>query len=71
MPMQATTDLWVSDTFGDPWFLVTAEANEGMVTPSEGDFFRLGSAVDRRHYGTLKTRPPTTAIGLADARMRP
>jgi hypothetical protein len=37
MPMQATTDLWVNDTFGDPWFFVTAEANEGMVTLLEGE----------------------------------
>jgi len=27
----ATSDYWVNDTAGDPWFVVTAEANAGLV----------------------------------------
>jgi DNA-binding CsgD family transcriptional regulator len=31
LAMSATTDYWVNDTAGDPVFVVTAEANAGMV----------------------------------------
>jgi transposase len=31
LSMPATTDYWVNDTAGDPWFVVTAEANAGLV----------------------------------------
>jgi transposase len=31
LPMPATTDYWVNDSTGDPLFIVTAEANAGMV----------------------------------------
>ncbi len=31
LSMPATTDYWVNDTVGDPLFVVTAEANAGMV----------------------------------------
>ena len=31
LSMPATTDYWVNDTAGDPLFVVTAEANAGMV----------------------------------------
>lgn len=31
LAMPATTDYWVNDTAGDPLFVVTAEANAGMV----------------------------------------
>ena len=31
LPMPATTDYWVNDAGGDPWFVVTAEANAGLV----------------------------------------
>ena len=29
--MSGTTDYWVNDTEGDPLFVVTAEANAGLV----------------------------------------
>jgi hypothetical protein len=29
--MPATSDYWVNDTAGDPLFVVTAEANAGLV----------------------------------------
>jgi len=35
LAMPATTDFWVNDSFGDPWFFVTAEANDGMVSMME------------------------------------
>jgi DNA-binding CsgD family transcriptional regulator len=31
LSMPATSDYWVNDTAGDPWFVVTAEANAGLV----------------------------------------
>ena len=31
LPMPATTDYWVNDASGDPLFVVTAEANAGLV----------------------------------------
>ena len=31
IPVPATTDYWVNDTHGDPLFVVTAEANAGLV----------------------------------------
>lgn len=31
LPMPATTDYWVNDSRGDPLFVVTAEANAGLV----------------------------------------
>ncbi len=31
LAMPATSDSWVSDATGEPWFVVTAEANAGMV----------------------------------------
>ena len=31
LPMPATTDYWVNDELGDPLFVVTAEANAGLV----------------------------------------
>ena len=37
LAMPGTTDFWVNDTFGDPWFFVTAEANDGMVSMLEGE----------------------------------
>ena len=37
LAMPATTDFWVNDTFGDPWFVLTAEANDGMVSMMEGE----------------------------------
>jgi hypothetical protein len=32
LAMPATTDFWVNDSQGDPWFFVTAEANDGIVS---------------------------------------
>lgn len=32
LAMPATTDFWVNDMHGDPWFFVTAEANDGIVS---------------------------------------
>ena len=32
LSMPATTDYWVNDTEGDPLFVVTTEANRGLVT---------------------------------------
>ncbi len=37
LAMPATTDFWVNDTFGDPWFFVTAEANDGLVSMLDGE----------------------------------
>lgn len=31
LPMPATTDYWINDAVGDPLFVVTAEANAGLV----------------------------------------
>ena len=31
LSMPATTDYWVNDKAGDPLFVVTAEANAGLV----------------------------------------
>lgn len=37
LAMPATTDFWVNDMFGDPCFVLTAEANDGMVSMMDGE----------------------------------
>jgi len=35
--MAATTDYWVCDRFADPWFFVTAPANDGLLSMLDGE----------------------------------
>lgn len=35
--MAATTDYWVHDTYLDPWFFVTAPANDGLLSMLDGE----------------------------------
>jgi len=37
LAMPATTDYWVNDSNGDPWFFVTAEANDGLISMLDGE----------------------------------
>ena len=35
--MPATTDVWVNDARAEPWFFVTTEANDGLLSVLEHD----------------------------------
>lgn len=48
LAMPATTDYWVNDTAGDPVFVVTAEANAGMVKMLPGILEQVRALVGER-----------------------
>jgi len=48
LSMPATTDYWVNDTAGDPLFVVTAEANAGLVKMLPGVLGEVRSLVGER-----------------------
>ena len=48
LSMPATTDYWVNDSAGDPLFVVTAEANAGLVKMLPGVFQEVRRLVGKR-----------------------
>ncbi len=48
LPMPSTTDYWVNDATGDPLFVVTAQANAGMVAMLPKLLFEVRSLVGER-----------------------
>ena len=46
--MPATSDYWVNDMRGDPLFVVTAQANAGLVTMLPGILEEIRSLLDKR-----------------------
>jgi hypothetical protein len=54
--MPATTDYWVNDAPGDPLFVVTAEANAGMVKMLPSVLEEVRALVGERATG--RVAPP-------------
>jgi hypothetical protein len=46
--MPATSDYWVNDMRGDPLFVVTAQANAGLVTMLPGILEEIRSLLGKR-----------------------
>ncbi|HVT99035.1 MAG TPA: helix-turn-helix domain-containing protein [Acidobacteriaceae bacterium] len=56
LSMPATTDYWVNDTRGDPLFVVTAEANAGLVKMLPGVLEQLRQFVGKRRVTVVFDR---------------
>jgi hypothetical protein len=56
LSMPATTDYWVNDRTGDPWFVVTAPANAGLVKMVPGLLERIRRLVGRRRLTVVFDR---------------
>jgi transposase len=56
LSMPATTDYWVNDTVGDPLFVVTAEANAGLVKMLPGILRQMRSLVGKRRITAVFDR---------------
>lgn len=56
LSMPATTDYWVNDTAGDPLFVITAEANAGLVKMFPGLLRELRRLVGRRRLTVVFDR---------------
>jgi len=54
--MPATTDYWVNDSVGDPLFVVTAEANAGLVKMLPGMLKQIRSLVGERRLTVVFDR---------------
>ena len=54
--MPATTDYWVNDSVGDPLFVVTAEANAGLVKMLPGMLKQIRALVARRRLTVVFDR---------------
>lgn len=54
--MPATSDYWVNDTTGDPLFVVTAQANAGLVKMLPGLLAQIRSLVGRRRLTVVFDR---------------
>jgi prepilin-type processing-associated H-X9-DG protein len=54
--MPATTDYWVNDSVGDPLFVVTAEANAGLVKMLPGMLQQIRALVPRRRLTVVFDR---------------
>jgi transposase len=52
----ATTDYWVNDMGGDPWFVVTAPANAGLVKMLPGLLQQIRALVGRRRLTVVFDR---------------
>ncbi len=52
----ATTDYWVNDAAGDPLFVVTAEANAGLVKMLPGISSQVRGLVGRRRVTVVFDR---------------
>jgi transposase len=56
LSMPATTDYWVNDAAGDPLFVVTAEANAGLVKMLPGVLEQVRSLVGKRRITVVFDR---------------
>jgi transposase len=56
LSMPATTDYWVNDTVGDPLFVVTAEANAGLVKMLPGVLEQVRALVGKRRITVVFDR---------------
>ena len=56
LTMPATTDYWVNDMVGDPVFVVTAEANAGMVKMLPAVLEQVGTMVGERQITVVFDR---------------
>jgi prepilin-type processing-associated H-X9-DG protein len=56
LSMPATTDYWVNDATGDPLFVVTAEANAGLVKMLPGILEQVRSLVGQRRITVVFDR---------------
>ncbi len=56
LAMPATTDYWVNDAEGDPLFVVTAEANAGLVTMLPGVLAEVRALVGERRVTVVFDR---------------
>ncbi len=56
LSMPATSDYWVNDTEGDPLFVVTAEANAGLVKMLPGILQQVRSLVGKRRITAVFDR---------------
>lgn len=56
LSMPATTDYWVNDTAGDPLFVITAEANAGLVKMLPGLLQELRRLVGQRRLTVVFDR---------------
>ena len=54
--MPATSDYWVNDRAGDPWFVVTAEANAGLVKMLPRILAQVRALVGRRRLTVVFDR---------------
>ena len=56
LSMPATSDYWVNDSAGDPLFVVTAEANAGLVKMLPGILAQVRSLVGKRRLTVVFDR---------------
>ncbi len=56
LSMPATSDYWINDTAGDPLFVVTAEANAGLVKMLPGILAQVRSLVGKRRVTVVFDR---------------
>src|SRR5882672_10193255 len=56
LSLPATSDYWVNDTSGDPLFVVTAEANAGLVKMLPGMLQQIRALVPRRRLTVVFDR---------------
>lgn len=54
--LPATSDYWVNDRAGDPWFVVTAEANAGLVKMLPGILAQVRALVGQRRLTVVFDR---------------
>ncbi len=54
--MPATSDYWVNDSAGDPLFVVTAEANAGLVKMLPGILDQVRALVGKRRVTVVFDR---------------
>jgi hypothetical protein len=63
MATPATTDYWVNDAASDPLFVVTAEANAGLVKMLPEILTEVRTVVGERPRGLQPTPLPTAHCG--------
>src|ERR1019366_7280899 len=56
LSLPATTDYWVNDAAGDPLFVVTAEANAGMVKMLPGILEQVHALLGQRRFTVVFDR---------------
>jgi prepilin-type processing-associated H-X9-DG protein len=56
LSLPATSDYWVNDTTGDPWFVVTADANAGLVRMLPAILVQIRSLLGQRRVTVVFDR---------------